>query len=206
MNKKLSLIFIVMSLFATPCFAKNVSGNLEQKSINYNGMQYPTDTITYKGATYVPLRQFSNILGENIVYQNGIFYLGNSFPQSSNTTQQQTRNTSREYAYSINNARITTKTGEDTRILVVDISFTNNSGESIAQISTLDSITAYQDGVQLKTTFDLDISEQTTFTKVQTGNTTNIVCMFEIRNESSPITIEITGVFDDFKTSKTFSF
>lgn len=62
---------------------KVVSANMKTQAISYKGSILNQEILTYNNTTYVPLRNFSELVGMPIDYKNGTIYL-NDTPSNSN--------------------------------------------------------------------------------------------------------------------------
>lgn len=100
------------------------------------------------------------------------------------------------------------KDSDGNPILIVTYAWTNNSKENASAWLTLNE-TAFQDGVELDTpssvavdTYDVDSKRR----EIQPGATMDVQVSFLLRDNSSPVDIEITRVLDldEAKVSATF--
>lgn len=79
MNKKWMLFVSLVTLGAFSLGAATgtkITATLKQQQINYKGTSYSKEVVEYKGTNYVPLREFSNLLGVSANYEKGIIELG----------------------------------------------------------------------------------------------------------------------------------
>ncbi|ADZ82403.1 hypothetical protein [Cellulosilyticum lentocellum] len=53
-----------------------IQAELMNQKMNINGKEQVKETISYKGKTYVPLRDLGNMLNVPVDYKNGIVYVG----------------------------------------------------------------------------------------------------------------------------------
>jgi len=175
-----------------------ISAELKQQKIVCNGSEQVKQIVSYNGTTYVPLRQFGEMTGISINYNNGIIYVGEN-----NTIAAPVKSDKKKFTFTING--VTTGTNyEDKEIAIVDISMLNNSGKSTTPSGSLYSFRAYQNGVELETTFDSDVAPQDEYTSVLNGSTINFKSLFVLK-DNSPVTVEITEFLGDDKVSKTFN-
>ena len=178
--------------------AQKISAELKQQKIVCNGSEQIKQVVSYNGTTYVPLRQFGEMTGTAINYSNGIIYVGEN-----NTITAPVKADKKKFTFTING--VTTGTNyEDKEVAIVDISMLNNSGNSTTPSGSLYSFKAYQNGVELETTFDSDLTPQDECTSVLNGSTINFKSLFVLK-DSSPVTVEITEFLGDDKVSKTFN-
>ncbi|MGL5677676.1 MAG: hypothetical protein ACRDDX_14800 [Cellulosilyticaceae bacterium] len=63
---------------ATP----TISAILKKQEINYEGNVSTKEVVSYNNTTYVPLREFSKLVGIPVDYKNGIIYLGDNTSSS----------------------------------------------------------------------------------------------------------------------------
>lgn len=173
-----------------------ISATLQNQAISYNGSLSGQQVISYNSTTYVPLRSFSNLVNIPVDYKNSTIYLGGN-----NTVTAPAKQT--KFTFSINGVS-TGASYDNEDVAIVDVSFTNNSGESKTPSGSLYNVTAYQNGVELETTFDSNLAEYDSYTSVQSGATLNYSELFVIKDRS-PITIEIKEFLGDKKVSKTLN-
>ncbi len=57
-----------------------IQAELMNQKMNVNGKEYVKEIISYKGKTYVPLRDLGNMLNVPIDYKEGIVYVGKEAP------------------------------------------------------------------------------------------------------------------------------
>lgn len=53
-----------------------ITAELKSQQISYNGSNVSKKVVSYDGTTYVPLREFSQLVGIPVEYKNNIIYLG----------------------------------------------------------------------------------------------------------------------------------
>lgn len=79
MKKKMFWV-VVISLGASfslgAATGVKITAELKQQNIIQAGKTMSKEVVTYKGTTYVPLREFANLVGVNIDYKEGNIYLG----------------------------------------------------------------------------------------------------------------------------------
>ena len=79
MKKKMFWV-VVISLGASfslgAATGVKITAELKQQNIIQAGKTMSKEVVTYKGTTYVPLREFANLVGININYKDGNIYLG----------------------------------------------------------------------------------------------------------------------------------
>lgn len=79
MKKKMFWV-VVISLGASfslgAATGVKITAELKQQNIIQAGKTMSKEVVAYKGTTYVPLREFANLVGVNINYKDGNIYLG----------------------------------------------------------------------------------------------------------------------------------
>lgn len=89
-------------------------------------------------------------------------------------------------------------------ILVVDVSFTNNSNSEQSFMWAIDD-TAYQDGVQIESSFLSDVYDLTS-KKILPGTTYNVKVAYELSNEKSDVIVKMSELISLNETSITKTF
>lgn len=199
MKKKMILFALSFTLLGGTLGAvtttKKITAELKGQNIVLSGSVQTQQIISYNGTTYVPLRSFANLVGTQVDYKNGNIYLGEQTTSTKPVT-------TKKYNFKVDGAEVSDSRGD--QVAIVDISFTNNSGETQTPLGSLYSIKAYQNGVELETTYDSNLTKYDNFTSVQSGSTLAFNALFKVNN-TSPITIEITQAFGDDKIANTFN-
>ena len=176
-----------------------ISAELKPQNVISNGETYNQQVISYKGSTYVPLRSFGDLVGVSVDYKDGNIYLGGDL--SSPATSQTVNTNKSKYKFTIGDGSIEKSAYGDDLIAVIDMTFENNSGQTISPYGTLYSINAYQNGVQIDSTVNLGSEYNDVMTEVLNGHTLDFKAMFYIKDDS-PVTIEISEFLGDYKQSK----
>lgn len=176
-----------------------ISAELKPQNVISNGETYNQQVISYKGSTYVPLRSFGDLVGVSVDYKDGNIYLGGDL--SSPATSQTVNTNKSKYKFTIGDGSIEKSAYGDDLIAVIDMTFENNSGETISPYGTLYSINAYQNGVQIDSTVNLGSEYNDVMTEVLNGHTLDFKAMFYIKDDS-PVTVEISEFLGDYKQSK----
>lgn len=178
--------------------AQKISAELKQQKIVCNGSAQTKEVISYNGTTYVPLRQFGEMTGTSINYDSGVIYVGEN-----NTVTEPVKADKKEFTFTING--VTTGINyEDKKVAIVNMSMLNNSGETQSPGGSLYSFRAYQNGVELESSFDSDLVAHDEYTNVLNGSTIDFQSLFILKDDS-PITLEVTEFLGDDKVSKTFN-
>lgn len=109
------------------------------------------------------------------------------------------------YYVKIGNGKVKT-TRNNKKILIVDVSFTNNSDQEVSFMSAI-SDRAYQDGVELDmaySVYDYDFDSQSK--RILKGTTYNVQIAFELSNTNSDIIVKLSELFsgNDINVTKVF--
>lgn len=202
MNKKLALFISMLTIGAFTVGAATgtkITATLMQQPIVLDGTTNTKQVINYNNSTYVPLREFANMTGISVNYQNGKIYVGEN-----NTVEAPVQQNKKEFTFTINGVTTGKVNYEGKNVVIANITMLNNSGESTTPMGSLYSIRAYQSGVELDSTFDSDLMENDEYTSVMNGSSIAFGSAFVIR-DNSPVTIEVTEFLGDDKVSKTFT-
>lgn len=100
------------------------------------------------------------------------------------------------------------KDWEDKDALLVNFDFTNNSEDSATFMMSI-LTKAFQDGVELETTFlssDNELYDDNSSKEIKTGVTLDVSSVFLLDNTDSPVEVEVSEAFSfgDAKLAKTF--
>lgn len=199
MKLKKGLFFVGPLLLAFTVGAATgtkITAELQSKTINCNGNISSQQAITYKGTTYLPLRSLASLMNTSVDYKNGVIYIGESGSVTAPAQKE-------KFKFTINSVS-TAYNYENKEVAIVDITFVNNSGETTSPLASLYSVRAFQNGVELESNHDSDLTEYDNFTSVLSGSTLNYQQLFIIKDKS-PITIEVSEFLGDKKVSKKFN-
>lgn len=96
MKKGVLVVCIALSMTLTvSAFAyKAISANMKSQDITYAGHTVNQEVIVYNDTTYVPLRNFSELVGVPVDYKDGIIYLGDTVNHSNGSNDSASENNS----------------------------------------------------------------------------------------------------------------
>lgn len=157
-----------------------ITAELQNKSVSYNGNLSSQKVISYKGNTYVPIKEVSTLLNVPLEVKNNVIYLGSDNIVTAPIKQQ-------KYSLIINKASIIT--GSDKEAVVLDVNFKNNSGKSMSPSETGYGFVAYQNGISLNFNYIPYSDGNTSSTVVMSGHELDFISEFEI-NDHSPVIVE----------------
>lgn len=180
-----SLLFIGTLLIAFTIGAAagtKITAELQNKSISYNGNLSSRKVISYKGSTYVPLKEFSTLTNISLDIKNGVIYLGENNTVTAPAPVKQKEQLLRIDSVSIGE-------GFEKESVVLNVNFKNNSGKTMSPSETGYGFIAYQNGISLNFNYIPYSDGNTSSTLVMDGHELNFISEFEI-NDHSPIIVE----------------
>ncbi len=187
MKKKLAFIGVLLIGITAGAATTQITVNLENVKFNVNGVESIQQAIVYENTTYVPLRKAAELLGTKVNYKDDTVYL-------------EKEKVAKAFDIKINDLRIG-KDEEGNEVAIINMDFTNKSGYTTSPLASFLDVTAFQNGIEIESTFDDQLAENDSFTSVLNGYTLNYDELFIIKDHS-PITIEIEDYYGDGKTTK----
>ena len=106
MKKGILVVCLALSMVITASafVQKTISATMKSQDIAYEGNNMNQEVIVYNNTTYVPSRNFSEIVGVPVDYKNGVIYLGDSANQSNTTNGSTESNNSNNSNNNSNNS------------------------------------------------------------------------------------------------------
>lgn len=115
MKKGILVVCLSLSMVITASafVQKTISATMKSQDIAYKGNNMNQEVLVYNNTTYVPLRNFSEIVGVPVEYKNGVIYLGDTANQSNSTNGSTESNNSNNSNNNSNNSSNTNNTNSN---------------------------------------------------------------------------------------------